>query len=160
MQAWCQHWNHQLYKALEHQYHKGLEALNKNLPEIQIDLTFKSVKGFIALPSISFIIYKRPQSLFRPWLLHRLHINHSFSPVNRQGLLQFRPPFEEVRARYFREMKRFISIPNQFKGVSAYREDLIFNLIVDRNASGFISIFNKAEDLFSHLKAIQHKFKV
>ncbi|XP_029699181.1 cytoplasmic dynein 2 heavy chain 1 isoform X3 [Takifugu rubripes] len=117
MQAWRQHWNHQLYKALEHQYQKGLEALNKNLPEIQIDLTFK------------------------------------------QGLLQFRPPFEEVRARYFREMKRFISIPNQFKGVSAYREDLIFNLIVDRNASGFISIFNKAEDLFSHLKAIQHKFQ-
>lgn len=45
MQAWRQHWNHQLYKALEHQYQKGLEALNKNLPEIQIDLTFKSVKG-------------------------------------------------------------------------------------------------------------------
>lgn len=43
MQAWRQHWNHQLYKALEHQYQMGLEALNKNLPEIQIDLTFKSV---------------------------------------------------------------------------------------------------------------------
>uniref|UniRef100_A0A3P8WNV8 Cytoplasmic dynein 2 heavy chain 1 n=1 Tax=Cynoglossus semilaevis TaxID=244447 RepID=A0A3P8WNV8_CYNSE len=77
MQAWRQHWNHQLYKALEHQYQMGLEALNKNLPEIHIDLTF------------------------------------------RQGRLKFRPPFEEVRARYFREMKRFISIPNQFKGVSS-----------------------------------------
>ncbi|KAF4787703.1 hypothetical protein TURU_168391 [Turdus rufiventris] len=33
-----------------------------------------------------------------------------------QGRLQFRPPFEEVRARYYREMKRFISIPNQFRG--------------------------------------------
>lgn len=43
MQAWRQHWNHQLYKALEHQYQKGLEGLNKNLPEIQIDLTFRSV---------------------------------------------------------------------------------------------------------------------
>ena len=43
MQAWRQHWNHQLYKALEHQYQMGLEALNKNLPEIHIDLTFKSV---------------------------------------------------------------------------------------------------------------------
>lgn len=41
MQAWRQHWNHQLYKALEYQYQKGLEALNKNLPEIQIDLIFK-----------------------------------------------------------------------------------------------------------------------
>ena len=46
MRAWRQHWNHQLYKALEHQYQTGLEALNKNLPEIHIDLTFKSVHFF------------------------------------------------------------------------------------------------------------------
>lgn len=45
MQAWRQHWNHQLYKALEHQYQMGLEALNKNLPEIHIDLTFRSVNS-------------------------------------------------------------------------------------------------------------------
>lgn len=43
MRVWRLHWNHQLYKALEHQYQTGLEALNKNLPEIQIDLVFKSV---------------------------------------------------------------------------------------------------------------------
>ncbi|KAA8593993.1 hypothetical protein FQN60_004827, partial [Etheostoma spectabile] len=104
-------------QALEHQYQTGLEALNKNLPEIHIDLTFK------------------------------------------QGRLQFRPPFEEVRARYFREMKRFISIPNQFKGVSAQGEELIFSVMIDRNASGFLTIFSKAEDLFSRLQAIQHKFK-
>ncbi|XP_041658498.1 cytoplasmic dynein 2 heavy chain 1 isoform X2 [Cheilinus undulatus] len=117
MQAWRQHWNHQLYKALEHQYQTGLEALNKNLPEINIDLTFK------------------------------------------QGRLQFRPPFEEVRARYFREMKRFISIPNQFKGVSVQGEEMIFSVMIDRNASGFLTIFSKAEDLFSRLQAVQHKFK-
>lgn len=80
--------------------------------------------------------------------------------MNRQGRLQFRPPFEEVRARYFREMKRFISIPNQFKGVSAQGEELIFGVMIDRNASGFLTIFSKAEDLFSRLQAIQHKFKV
>ncbi|XP_052360063.1 cytoplasmic dynein 2 heavy chain 1 isoform X2 [Oncorhynchus keta] len=117
MKAWRQHWNHQLYKALEHQYQTGLEALNKNLPEIHIDLTFK------------------------------------------QGRLQFRPPFEEVRAKYFREMKRFISIPNQFKGVSAQGEELIFSVMIDRNASGFLTIFSKAEDLFSRLLGVQDKFK-
>lgn len=41
MKAWRLHWNHQLYKALEHQYQMGLEALNENLPEINIDLTYK-----------------------------------------------------------------------------------------------------------------------
>ncbi|TMS07235.1 Cytoplasmic dynein 2 heavy chain 1 [Larimichthys crocea] len=82
-----------------------------------------------------------------------------FATLEAQGRLQFRPPFEEVRARYYREMKRFISIPNQFKGVSAQGEELIFGVMIDRNASGFLTIFSKAEDLFSRLHAIQHKFK-
>ena len=80
--------------------------------------------------------------------------------VCRQGHLQFRPTFEEVRARYFREMKRFISIPNQFKGVSEQGEELIFGVMIDRNAPGFLTIYRKAEDLFSRLLAVQDKFKV
>lgn len=65
-----------------------------------------------------------------------------------------------MRAKYFREMKRFISIPNQFKGVSAQGEELIFSVMIDRNASGFLTIFSKAEDLFSRLLGVQDKFKV
>ncbi|XP_019385809.1 PREDICTED: cytoplasmic dynein 2 heavy chain 1 [Crocodylus porosus] len=117
MKAWRQHWNHQLYKALEHQYQMGLEALNENLPEINIDLTFK------------------------------------------QGRLQFRPPFEEVRARYYREMKRFISIPNQFRGVSETEEESIFAVMTERNASGFLTTFSKAEDLFRRLGEVSNQFK-
>ncbi|OXB57863.1 hypothetical protein ASZ78_016437 [Callipepla squamata] len=118
MKAWRQHWNHQLYKALEHQYQRGLEALNENLPEINIDLTFK------------------------------------------QGRLQFRPPFEEVRARYYREMKKFISIPNQFRGVSEIEEESIFAVMTDRNANGFLTAFSKAEDLFRRLAEVCNQFKI
>ncbi|XP_038236236.1 cytoplasmic dynein 2 heavy chain 1 isoform X1 [Dermochelys coriacea] len=117
MKAWRQHWNHQLYKALEHQYQMGLEALNENLPEINIDLTYK------------------------------------------QGRLQFKPPFEEVRARYYREMKRFISLPNQFRGVSETEEESIFTIMTERNASGFLTTFNKAEDLFRRLAEVSNQFK-
>ncbi|OWK17813.1 hypothetical protein Celaphus_00008832, partial [Cervus elaphus hippelaphus] len=115
MHAWKQHWNHQLYKALEHQYQMGLEALNENLPEINIDLIYK------------------------------------------QGRLQFKPPFEEIRAKYYREMKRFISIPNQFKGVGEAGDESIFSIMIDRNASGFLTIFSKAEDLFRRLSAVLHQ---
>ncbi|NXA12552.1 DYHC2 protein, partial [Sapayoa aenigma] len=117
MKAWRQHWNHQLYKALEHQYQMGLEALNENLPEINIDLIFK------------------------------------------QGRLQFRPPFEEVRARYYREMKRFISIPNQFRGVSEAEDGSIFTVMTERNANGFLTAFSKAEDLFRRLTDVSDQFK-
>ncbi|XP_069495113.1 cytoplasmic dynein 2 heavy chain 1 isoform X2 [Ambystoma mexicanum] len=117
MRAWRQHWNHQLYKALEHQYQMGLEALNENLVEINIDITFK------------------------------------------QGRLQFKPPFEEVRAKYYREMKKFISIPNQFKGVSESGEEPIFIVMTERNADGCITVFSKAEDLFRRLAAVLDRFK-
>lgn len=78
----------------------------------------------------------------------------------RQGRLQFRPPFEEVRAKYLREVKRFISIPNQFKGITEVGEEPIFSVMIDWNASGFVTVFSKAEDLFSRLTQVQDQFKV
>lgn len=74
--------------------------------------------------------------------------------------MQFRPPFEEVRARYYREMKRFISIPNQFRGVSEAEEESIFTVMTERNANGFLTAFSKAEDLFRKLADVSNQFKV
>ena len=78
----------------------------------------------------------------------------------RQQKLQFRPPFEEIKAKYFREMKKFIGIPNNFKGVSDATDNLIFPAIIDRNAAGFTTCFRKADDLFKRLWHIQDKFEV
>ena len=33
-----------------------------------------------------------------------------------QRLLQFKPPLEELRASYYRDTKKFVSIPNSFEG--------------------------------------------
>lgn len=74
--------------------------------------------------------------------------------------MQFRPPFEEVRARYYREMKRFISIPYQFRGVSETEEESIFTVMTERNANGFLTAFSKAEDLFRRLAEVCNQFKV
>ena len=43
MKTWKAHWDRQLYKSLEHQYQMGLEALNENLPEIKVELTYRCV---------------------------------------------------------------------------------------------------------------------
>ena len=42
--AWRIHWDHQLYKALEYQYHRGLETLNDMLPQMSVSLIFKQRK--------------------------------------------------------------------------------------------------------------------
>ena len=42
--AWRVHWDHQLYKALEYQYHRGLDTLNEMLPQVNVSLVFKQRK--------------------------------------------------------------------------------------------------------------------
>ena len=58
MVPWKTHWDRQLYKALEHQYMMGLEALNENLPEICVELTYRyadnELKKLNKKPSNSF----------------------------------------------------------------------------------------------------------
>ena len=43
MKPWRLHCDHQLYKSLEHQYQLGLETLNEHLPEIRVELIYRSV---------------------------------------------------------------------------------------------------------------------
>ncbi|KAG2426397.1 hypothetical protein HYH02_014824 [Chlamydomonas schloesseri] len=40
-QVWRQHWDFQLYKALEVQYLAGLEMINKTLPEVEVKMVFR-----------------------------------------------------------------------------------------------------------------------
>ncbi|MEW5298925.1 MAG: hypothetical protein WDW36_001995 [Sanguina aurantia] len=41
---WRQHWDFQLYKALEYQYLLGLEVINKTLPDVEAKMVFKQHK--------------------------------------------------------------------------------------------------------------------
>ncbi|KAJ3280883.1 Cytoplasmic dynein 2 heavy chain 1, partial [Borealophlyctis nickersoniae] len=128
--AWRNHWDHQLYKALEAQYRLGLETLNEGLgvgvAEMKIEMVFK------------------------------------------QGKLGFRPPFEEVRARYYREMKKFINIPLAFRGVGNTVGDAsaagggdksIFSRMVDANSVSLGTVYRKAETLFQTLLKTLDVFK-
>ncbi|KAK9815706.1 hypothetical protein WJX72_008353 [[Myrmecia] bisecta] len=39
--GWRLHWDYQLYKALEHQYRRGLECIGETLPQTEIRIVFK-----------------------------------------------------------------------------------------------------------------------
>ena len=116
LKSWRNHWDHQLYKALEHQYQVGLEALNEYLPEIEVYITY------------------------------------------RQQRLQFQPPIEEIRMKYYTQLKKFLAIPKNFRGVSESSEDLIFSAIIERNAHRFSHLFKKAEELFVQLEQKRDKY--
>jgi dynein heavy chain 2 len=81
--------------------------------------------------------------------------------VCRQQKLQFRPSIEEVRAKYYREMKKFLTIPTKFKGVSDIApEHNIFMAMSERNAHRFDGLYDKAEQLFEKLSKVENDFEV
>ncbi|THD25188.1 Cytoplasmic dynein 2 heavy chain 1 [Fasciola hepatica] len=92
--------------------------------------------------------------------------------VYHQSRLGFRPPFEEIKARYYREMRKFIAIPTHFRGVSELpvglggstntdesNTGLIFPWIVTNQATGLSACYRKAELLFTRLEATLEPFR-
>ncbi|KAE8745286.1 hypothetical protein FOCC_FOCC007971 [Frankliniella occidentalis] len=78
--------------------------------------------------------------------------------VYRQQILQFRPPLEEIRMKYYGQLKRYLNIPNVFRGVSETGESSIFTVMIERNAHHFSDVFAKAEELFERLEALRERW--
>lgn len=62
--------------------------------------------------------------------------------------VQYRPPLEELRSSYYREMRKFIGIPNSFSG---FGNKDVYVTMADRNAKSLIQVYVKAEELFQKL---------
>ena len=54
-------------------------------------------------------------------------------------------------------MRKFISIPNHFRGVG--EDNSIYPIMIDQNSAGFTTVYKKAEDLFRRLVEVQDQFK-
>mmetsp|Transcript_13827 Transcript_13827/g.2219 ORF Transcript_13827/g.2219 Transcript_13827/m.2219 type:complete len:80 (-) Transcript_13827:1369-1608(-) len=60
--------------------------------------------------------------------------------------LAFRPPLEELKIRFYREIRTFISIPLNFGGVGGDVE--IYKKMPDSNSDALFTVYTKAENLF------------
>lgn len=63
--------------------------------------------------------------------------------------IQFRPPVEELRSSYYREMKKFISVPTAFAGFGAAQ---VYRRMADTNGASLVQVYRKSELLFSRLE--------
>lgn len=110
-------------------------------------MVFKSTRLYIN----EIFIKKKVEGVFNPLASNFLAL------FFRQQQLQFRPPFEEIRAKYYREIKKFISIPKNFKGLA--ENQALFQNIIQNNSHLFQTVYEKAESLFSRLLAVKNKFE-
>ena len=75
--------------------------------------------------------------------------------------LQLRPALEELRTEFYREIKKFISIPTGFKGLGYFEEGAagkhkvlkIFRDMPDRCLASLQVVYQKASELFQKLEA-------
>eukprot|EP00939_MAST-03C_sp_MAST-3C-sp1_P003113 g3113.t1 len=74
-----------------------------------------------------------------------------------QRRLQLRPPIEELRASYFKQMRRFIEIPIKFEGFGGNK--IVYQRMFDRNGSALIQVYKKADDLFDRLAALRDSMR-
>lgn len=85
-------------------------------------------------------------------LLHEIRVDVVY--INQR--LQFRPPFEEIRARYYRELKSFVKIPMLFNGLGNAK---IFPYMIEKNDQSLLVVYKKAEGLFQRLSRALEPFK-
>eukprot|EP01013_Petalomonas_cantuscygni_P031315 TRINITY_DN574_c0_g2_i2.p1 TRINITY_DN574_c0_g2~~TRINITY_DN574_c0_g2_i2.p1 ORF type:complete len:4342 (+),score=1501.02 TRINITY_DN574_c0_g2_i2:256-13281(+) len=74
----------------------------------------------------------------------------------KQGMIIFRPSFEQLREQYYGHIKTFLQIPTQFVGVTGQP---IFSQMIQRNSAFVAAVYWNAEQLFSQLKRLQRRFK-
>uniref|UniRef100_A0A182QV28 Cytoplasmic dynein 2 heavy chain 1 n=1 Tax=Anopheles farauti TaxID=69004 RepID=A0A182QV28_9DIPT len=78
--------------------------------------------------------------------LPEIHVDLIF----RQQRIQFRPTLEEIRSKYYSQVRRFIEKPVNFKGLSD-QSGALFKIMIDRNYQHFGVIYEKAEIVFRQL---------
>lgn len=77
--------------------------------------------------------------------------------IFRDNKLQWRPTVEEIRAKIYSAIKRFLSIPLNFRGVGN-AQDAKFSSIVDKNAYLFGAVYKDAETAIATLNSVKLKW--
>mmetsp|Transcript_41826 Transcript_41826/g.82044 ORF Transcript_41826/g.82044 Transcript_41826/m.82044 type:complete len:4055 (+) Transcript_41826:307-12471(+) len=78
--------------------------------------------------------------------------------------LNFRPPLEDLRSKYYRNLKKFLDLPKSFVGFAAgsppaSNSDSIYDHIPERNSQGLLGVYLNAEVLFDQLRELRDKYE-
>ncbi|RHY58768.1 hypothetical protein DYB34_000770 [Aphanomyces astaci] len=68
-----------------------------------------------------------------------------------RGALAFKPPIEDLRANYYKAMKKFIGRPAMFKG---FANPHVFASMCDMNAANIVQVYKNGEHLFAKLEHV------
>lgn len=78
----------------------------------------------------------------------------SIDLVFRQRQLQFRPTMEEIRSKYYAQLRKFIEKPMSFRGLSD-QPNSIFRIMVERNQHRFVTLYEAGDEILKKLETVK-----
>jgi dynein heavy chain 2 len=165
MMLWRTHWNAQLYKVVNFQYQWLLETLNGDGSSGGTGAGATGNLSVQSSGSSSSSGGSPDKSISLPSFLDipvELRFTHQ--------KLGFKPPLEDLRTTYYRNLKKFLDLPKMFAGFTELPSGQssggnvaiqtgVFSQIPERNAEGLQNIYVQAETLFVQLKAVLQKYE-
>lgn len=139
---------------------------NKNIWKEKLDL----IKRIIDTLKVN-VKYSKPWRVHLDYQLHKAleyqykmgleSLNENFTVIEADLVYQdktvkFRPPMEQLKAKYYNEISNFIDFPIKFSGLGGRPK--IFNSIPSKNAESLMIVYKKAEELFTRLENMVNTF--
>eukprot|EP00056_Hartaetosiga_gracilis_P017754 m.8317 g.8317 ORF g.8317 m.8317 type:complete len:4146 (-) comp6080_c0_seq1:66-12503(-) len=161
----------------KHQLFEGKVLQLMNIDLLKQQGTWKEAFAFFRSTCTQLSSQGISKAAMRPWQNHwdhqvykALYVQYMYGLENlheslpeikielvfRQQALQFRPPLEDVRSKYYRELKRFLIIPDKIGGVG---DGAVYKYILSSSSKAFKKVYKRAEQLFHRLAKVAHQFK-
>ena len=131
--SWKLHWDHQLYKLLEYHFNDALLKSDTWLGSGASDFVASSNSDIFRV-DLCFVA----------------------------GAIVFRPSIEEIKTKIFSRIRKFLSVPSGFRGLTEYKDperDSIFTAIYTRSFLSFPLLYLRAGDMIKELKNIAERFR-
>lgn len=134
--SWKKHWDHQLYKVLEYHFNESLMKSNKIIEISSSDESLRDVVGTNG---------------------SKLEICFASETI------AYRPPLEEVKARIYMKIKKFLQMTIQFKGFAPDsgnndENKSLFYTIYLRNFTNLPLLYEKVDEIIDELMTIKNQF--
>ena len=107
---------------------------------------------------LDYQLYKALETQYRTGMKN---LNENFNMIEadlvyRDKTVSFNPPMEQLKTLYYKEISNFINIPIIFSGLGG--RPSIFKIIPNRNSESLLSVYAKAEEVFSRLEKMINTF--
>ncbi|CAM9144794.1 unnamed protein product [Heterosigma akashiwo] len=127
--------------------------------------------------TVTALAKKYPKDRMKKWLLHWDHqlykaveagyqmglesLNENLGELKceltfAQKALQFKPALEEMRQTYYKEMRKFVTIPTTFEG---FGNADVYRQMASKNKKSLTRVYEKAEELFRKLGALKEQYQ-